>query len=64
MSELILVEKMLIFLPFLYHREFLMHPNDVLMMPLLQHDVRREDVLRVMQQGGNDELEVTTLRRL
>ena len=63
-NGLILAEKMLIFLPVLYHREFLMHPNDVLMMPLLQHDVRREDVLRVMQQGGNDELEVTTLRRL
>ena len=64
MNGLILAEKMLIFLPVLYHREFLMTPNGVLTMPLLQHDVRREDELLIMQQGDNDVLEATTLRRL
>ena len=63
-NEKIQVVKKQTFHPFLCHYDFLMTPGDVLMMPLLQHDVRREDVLQVRQQGDNDELEATAWRRL
>ena len=52
------------FHPFLCHYDFLMTPSDVLRTPLSQHDVLREDELLIMQQGDNDVLEATTLRRL
>ena len=63
-NEKIQVVKKQTFRPFLCHYDFLMTPGDVLMKPLLQHDVRREDELLIMQQGGNDVLEATAWRRL